>query len=152
MKRRERHKMVSKRGFIWLKTFPYLNFRAMFFSQGYVSMGPFLVAPGLSSKPWREPQQRAFRCIAANISERKRSLLSWLGTCLQTSTQEGIRPGIETLPLLLPQLHQLHQPCTPLLPPCPPPPSPPSPPNPLQRLPQKRGWLPTQANWRNIWR
>ena len=33
-------------------------------------MGPFLLAPGLSSQPWREPQQRAFRC-AANISEGK---------------------------------------------------------------------------------
>ena len=146
MKRRERHKMVSKRGFIWLKTFHILI-------SGLCVNGTF----SGSSRPLKQavertPAESLQVHIAANISERKRSLLSWLGTCLQTSTQEGIRPGIETLPLLLPQLLQLHQPCTPLLPPCPPPPSPPSPPNPLQRLPQKKGWLPTQANWRNIWR
>jgi len=40
---------------------------------GYVSMGPFLLAPGLSSQPWREPQQRAFRYLSSDKNTRRYS-------------------------------------------------------------------------------
>jgi len=41
---------------------------------GYVSMGPFLLAPGVSTKTWREPpQQRAFRYLSSDKNTRRYS-------------------------------------------------------------------------------